>query len=476
MALAGGGGTSTKTVFANSVSETLLASAALGAIYNGVVADAPKLKPSTSPGQKYADLLLEGAPISSALGAIYNGNPNDSILLSGSASPIYNVLVSLSDRAVCGAYEINKYIAVSIFLEALKATAPTVMAVAVLFTDGFKLTVTETERLTARLAQLEGIKLSGLLHALGKYGATVTEAARFAALCAITYLLFVQETATLHEGLSYLPRLILKVAEKLVAAGLVSSLHHAIEAVADIAVMTDSAVRFWGMSLTDGIVCAPTAASQAAFLSALAETALLASPASTSATLTFFLEDHAALAENYGIRQVLSDVLGENLKLRIGFTLDGELYTGWVMNTLTYAVSEYQNYNFNSTAIYQGAYLGLSKTGLYRLTGGTDAGAHVLARARTATMDFGSGLRKRMKAAYVGITATDALVLKTVTDDDAERWYTLSPYPSGIHTERVLLARGVQSRYWAFELANNNGADFRLDNLELLPVLLERRI
>jgi hypothetical protein len=42
--------------------------------------------------------------------------------------------------------------------------------------------------------------------------------------------------------------------------------------------------------------------------------------------------------------------------------------------------------------------------------------------------------------------------------------------------QRVLFALGLRSRYWQFELVNVDGADFEIDELELHPLVLTRRV
>jgi hypothetical protein len=39
----------------------------------------------------------------------------------------------------------------------------------------------------------------------------------------------------------------------------------------------------------------------------------------------------------------------------------------------------------------------------------------------------------------------------------------------------VKMGRGVKSRYWQFTISNVDGADFEIDELVLLPIILKRR-
>jgi hypothetical protein len=42
--------------------------------------------------------------------------------------------------------------------------------------------------------------------------------------------------------------------------------------------------------------------------------------------------------------------------------------------------------------------------------------------------------------------------------------------------QRVDIGRGLRSNYWNFELMNREGADFEIDTIKFMPIVLERRI
>jgi hypothetical protein len=41
---------------------------------------------------------------------------------------------------------------------------------------------------------------------------------------------------------------------------------------------------------------------------------------------------------------------------------------------------------------------------------------------------------------------------------------------------RTKLDRGVKATYWAFELENVDGADFEIESIEFMPVVMTRKI
>lgn len=175
----------------------------------------------------------------------------------------------------------------------------------------------------------------------------------------------------------------------------------------------------------------------------------------------------------YGLfKTVLKDANGDVIS-------DGS--ATWVLNTEgEQPISEYDNYNFNSLTYYQGQLYGTDDTGLYTLSGADDAGSAITAELSSLMLDFGTSRQKRMRSAYLGYTSDDQLVLKVRSVSDGqlyERWYTACPATATAPREgRINVGLGMRSRYWQFELTNVNGCDFEIDQLELYPLVLTRRV
>lgn len=171
---------------------------------------------------------------------------------------------------------------------------------------------------------------------------------------------------------------------------------------------------------------------------------------------------------------------GATLLMRLRF--GGDVYTGWVVNTSTKAVSTYTNYPFNSFAVVGHTAFGASDEGLFELSGDSDNGEQINAAIRTVLTNLGTGRKKRVPDVYLGYTSSGGLVMKVVTTDksDGERtedWYKLTEQPAGTMREgRIKPGKGLSSVYWAFEMVNIDGADFEIDKIDLLPIILERRV
>lgn len=157
----------------------------------------------------------------------------------------------------------------------------------------------------------------------------------------------------------------------------------------------------------------------------------------------------------------------------------GDPYSVYSVSLDNQAVSEYENYNFNSFAVINGEAYGMGAAGVYNLEGADDAGEPINSRVRTGLNNLGTALKKRVPNVYVGYTTTGVLALKVVTTDSGVKkanYYTLRPLPkSDVTDNRFDVAKGLSSVYWQFEIANEDGAGFELDEVRAWRMLTNRR-
>jgi hypothetical protein len=152
----------------------------------------------------------------------------------------------------------------------------------------------------------------------------------------------------------------------------------------------------------------------------------------------------------------------------------------YVLQTERQALTRYTNFAFNSYAVFGGRVLGASPNGIFELTGDTDAGVAIQAAARFGVTDMNTSRIKRVDSVYVGYRTTagaSALLLRVLTNGTQQRDYAVrTPRTNEIHGTRVDLGKGVEARYWQFELRNRDGADFSLDTVEVAPIPMRRRL
>lgn len=155
----------------------------------------------------------------------------------------------------------------------------------------------------------------------------------------------------------------------------------------------------------------------------------------------------------------------------------GATFSAVVLQTQIQGLTTYSNFAFNSLARFNGVNLGASDSGLFKLIGNDDAGTQIQAAARFAITDFDSAYRKRVERAYIGYRCASDLILRVRTNEVNIRDYRIpGNTATGMHGTHVKLGRGVEARYWQFEIRNQSGADFSIDMIEVKPIKLERRV
>lgn len=192
--------------------------------------------------------------------------------------------------------------------------------------------------------------------------------------------------------------------------------------------------------------------------------------------MAFSLADTLGLDDTGTLNASMAFDIADTIGLWAVLKLGDDVYYGYAINAETNASSTYTNYAFNSFFELNGRYYGVTESGIYYLDGADDAGTAISAAIRTGVTDFGTKHRKRLPRAYVGYTSDGTMVLKTLTDDAVERWYSLAQAGDAYTVKRAKLGRGVDFSYLQMEIVNVDGADFEIDSLSLMPIVLQRRI
>jgi hypothetical protein len=149
-----------------------------------------------------------------------------------------------------------------------------------------------------------------------------------------------------------------------------------------------------------------------------------------------------------------------------------------VMNVGNGAVSEYEDWTFDSIVTFNGDTLLLGAAGIAVVGGTADDTAQIEAYITTGKVDHGSESSKRPTDAYVGLKTPGSMEL-TVTGKykGLEQSYTYTvPYGEDEEeAQKVDLGRGFESRYLQYKLANRDGSDFTIDALTVLAQVTGRR-
>ncbi len=309
---------------------------------------------------------------------------------------------------------------------------------------------------------------------------TVSEALGVNELMRVAYeVLAADDTSFSDTSFAYARRLSI-VADILTLSGLVDNRINAAGVVADTAVFQAVLERYFEAVVAEGVeMSGAIAALHRAVSEIIDQTSFDDLPAQAMRVTALISEDLAAL-DAYEITQQLNALITENLAFSAVLKIGGEEYYAWALNTQNLAPSQYTNYSFNSMAKFGTTYLGAKDDGIYELVGADDAGSDIDAVIKTGLLDFGSAKLKTVPECYLGYTATGRLVVKTITTTGGQKqqnWYELAATTADAAREgRIKIGRGLRARYWQFELVNMDGADFELDQLQMRPMILTRRV
>lgn len=271
------------------------------------------------------------------------------------------------------------------------------------------------------------------------------------------------------------------VREAMLVAGVVDTMAEAESIIASAIVLGASTDAVFRETIAELVGVGDDLGAQVRAVQSLIDGLRLTASAANTAVGVVAVRDGVAITEGATSTAEAVNVIAEALRVGLRITLDTGEYVAWTINTESRAVARYENFPFNSFAIHGGRVLGATPAGIFALEGQDDDGEDIAARVRFALTQMGSGQLKRMEAAYLGYTATGGLILKLVTTTDKRareaRLFRLTPRQAGIdHEARVKFGRGTKSVYYGFEIENIDGADFGLDVVKVLPLILERRI
>ena len=149
-----------------------------------------------------------------------------------------------------------------------------------------------------------------------------------------------------------------------------------------------------------------------------------------------------------------------------------------VANTVTGAVTEYDNYGFDSFAVIGGTTYAAGADGIYELDSSTtDQSAAINASFSTGAIDFSSEYLKRMESVYAACRVNGDFRVSVKTDEGQKYTYNMKydQVPT-IKQRRIPVGKGLKGKYFQFEFANVGGASFSFDTLNILVHETVRRI
>lgn len=210
--------------------------------------------------------------------------------------------------------------------------------------------------------------------------------------------------------------------------------------------------------------------------------ASLAHQAGGKSTLSGKLAQFAAISHEGGGKTTISGHLAANAFLRHqagGVTwLSANQFEIWVVNIATGAVSRYTALPNCSFARLGNRLLIASASGLFELTGTTDNGSPIVSSVTTGKMNFGSHFLKRVDSLNIFYESSGALSVaaRTMYNGELTNSFSGVVLPASSPREGVIkLGQGQKSQYWQFVVSNQGGASFKIDAIDIHPIILSRR-
>jgi hypothetical protein len=185
--------------------------------------------------------------------------------------------------------------------------------------------------------------------------------------------------------------------------------------------------------------------------------------------------DDGVFSDDFNIKMIYQPEVHEHIWFRVAIASPSGGITTWTVNTRTGAVTEYENFDFNSFAQSGVHYLAASSNGLYILDGDDDAGTSIVSRLKSGYLQFGGALYAGIKAAYLGVRAEAGSTIYLKIETATEGTYVYKGVVQNEQTTKVRLGKGLRARYYSWEL-ETVGQDFDLDTVEFIPLVAQRRV
>jgi len=229
------------------------------------------------------------------------------------------------------------------------------------------------------------------------------------------------------------------------------------------AVDASSAFNAWREIINDTLQAVDVSSVIATFINVVQESLAPADTVSLINRLGLSLNDSLVLTETITSKGTLYNAVYDTLAMNVTIDLAGEVYECYILNTPKFHASMYSGFDFNSYCVFENRAFGANDTGIYELTGTTDAGSTIHTGMISSQTDFGLRNEKRFRRGYIGVSgASPVMILEC--EDGSRKVYTIDT------KGKAVFSHEQKSKEW--KLA---AADFdTLDVIKLIPVILSK--
>jgi hypothetical protein len=230
---------------------------------------------------------------------------------------------------------------------------------------------------------------------------------------------------------------------------------------ADTLRLTDEARRAFDKLIADVLALVDTAAVLISFMPSLAESLGLADASSCVSAIGKVVSDALVMTDQTTSGLSAYCLVQDAIALNVIIDIDGETYECYVLNTPKFFPSVYSGFDFNSYCMFEGKTYGANSTGIYELTGDTDAGETINTGVVLSQTTFGVPDRKKLRRAWLGISGTQPMLMLEV-EDGTRRAYAIDT------RGEVGSDRDISGKKWKLSVTSFDELDF----IKILPVAL----
>lgn len=161
--------------------------------------------------------------------------------------------------------------------------------------------------------------------------------------------------------------------------------------------------------------------------------------------------------------------------LRISGNVRSASYLSMVMNIRNKALTQYDNYLFNSMCQFNGKPFGATSTGIYDLAEGIfDDGAILDWNFKTGYLDLHQKSKKKLKQIWFSYKSSGDLMLVVSQADGDSYEYELSGMSVTEEGLRVKIGKGIKKKYIALDMKSIDGSSITLDAMALNFEMIEK--
>ena len=258
-------------------------------------------------------------------------------------------------------------------------------------------------------------------------------------------------------------KLTVTVLEYLGFTDLANAVRTGSETVSDTVTMADTPAHALSFLIDEALSVVDANSVIAAFIHTVAESLDLTDTASPIKKIYETATDPLVFTETVSSQGHLYSAVYDTLAMNITVELNGEVYECYVLNTPKFHPSMYSGFDFNSYCVFENRAFGANDTGIYELTGDTDAGATIHTGAILSQTDFGAPNQKRFRHGYLGISGTSPVMVFECEDGTRQAY--------SIDTKgHVVASSELKSKKWVLSIADYES----LDTIKLLPIILTK--